>query len=47
MVKYLTEFPLTNNFKPKFTGYVDDKIALDEVKAVKVTTPATETTTVA
>jgi len=47
MVKYLTEFPLTNNFRPKFTGYVDDKIALDEVKAVKVTTPATETTTVA
>lgn len=47
MVKYLVEFPLTNNFKPKFTDYVDDKIALDEVKAVKVTTPATETTTVA
>jgi len=47
MVKYLTEFPLTNNFRPKFTGYVDDKIALDEIKAVKVTTPATETTTVA
>lgn len=47
MVKYLTEFPLTNNFKPKFTNYVDDKIVLDEVKAVKVTTPATETTTVA
>ena len=43
MVKYLTEFPLTNNFKPKFTDYVDDKIVLDEVKAVK----ATETTTVA
>lgn len=47
MVKYLTEFPLTNNFKPKFTNYVDDKIVLDEVKAVKVTTSATETTTVA
>lgn len=47
MVKYLVEFPLTNNFKPKFTNYVDDKIVLDEVKAVKVTTPATETTTVA
>jgi hypothetical protein len=47
MIKYLVEFPLTNNFKPKFTDYVDDKIALDEVKAVKVTTPATETTTVA
>jgi hypothetical protein len=43
MVKYLTEFPLTNNFKPKFTDYVDDKIMLDEVKAVK----ATEITTVA
>jgi hypothetical protein len=43
MVKYLTEFPLTNNFKPKFTDYVDDKIVLDEVKAVK----ATEITTVA
>lgn len=47
MIKYLVEFPLTNNFKPKFTDYVDDKIMLDEVKAVKVTTPATETTTVA
>lgn len=47
MVKYLTEFPLTNNFKPKFTNYVDDKIVLDEIKAVKVTTSATETTTVA
>lgn len=47
MIKYLVEFPLTNNFKPKFTDYVDDKIALDEVKAVKATTPATETTTVA
>ena len=47
MIKYLVEFPLTNNFKPKFTDYVDDKIALDEVKAVKVTTPATETNTVA
>lgn len=45
MVKYLVEFPLTNNFKPKFTNYVDDKIVLDEVKAVRVTTPATETTT--
>lgn len=47
MVKYLVSFPLTNNFKPKFTDYVDDKIALDEVKAVKVVTPTTETTTVA
>lgn len=45
MIKYLVSFPLTNNFKPKFTGYVDDKIALDEAKAVKVATPATETTT--
>lgn len=45
MIKYLVEFPLTNNFKPKFTDYVNDKIAFDEVKAVKVTTPMTETAT--